>query len=63
MNDEKKRELRAQIVMLVLETKSKLDQYRFLGEETGRNYDREMDVLLDRLNYLKALDKELGGKE
>jgi hypothetical protein len=55
MNEEKK-ELLRNIIQLRMETKSELEQYRFLSEHTGCRYDKEINALLDRLLRLDELE-------
>lgn len=51
-----KKELKEQIIAKRMETKAKLEVLRALG---AVKFDRQIDKLLDRLNYLDRLLGEL----
>ncbi|MCD7937814.1 MAG: hypothetical protein LUG98_13225 [Tannerellaceae bacterium] len=53
------KELLKEIQVQKMKTKSGLDQLRFLQEQTGRNYEKEIDRLLDFLSQLDELEKKL----
>jgi len=42
-----------------LKTKSELDALRFITENDRYNYDSLINILLDKLNNLNKLEKEL----
>ncbi|MCD7933028.1 MAG: hypothetical protein LUH15_17660 [Tannerellaceae bacterium] len=60
MNDTNKG-LRKNIQMERIRTKSNLNRLRFLQEQTGRNYEKEINEGLDYLNQLNELEKRLKG--
>jgi len=62
MNDEQRKEILRNIILLRMETISQLEQCRFILEETGINPERKINILLDRLNNLNKLERELISK-
>ena len=58
MNDERK-ELLKRIQLDRMKAKSGLDKLRFLQEQTGRNYEKEINSILDHLSSLTELEKRL----
>lgn len=44
------------------QVKHALGQYRKMMKLTGRNYDKEINQLLDELNTLTKIEKELSKK-
>ena len=59
MNDEQRKEVLRNIILLRMETISQLDECRFILEETGYNPEKKINILLDRLNHLNKLEREL----
>jgi len=51
------------IPFMRMETKSELEKYRYMMSETGRNYEREINAELDKINMLNELEKELMKKK
>ena len=62
MNDEQRKEVLRNIILLRMETTSQLEQCRFILEETGVILEKRINVLLDRLNNLNKLEQELKSK-
>ena len=63
MNDEQRKEVLRNIILLRMETTSQLEQCRLVLLNTNRNIDREINLLLDRLNRLNSLERELKSKK
>ena len=63
MNDEQKKIVLRNIILLRMETISQLEQNRLILLNTNRNIEREINYLLDRLNRLNNLEQELIRKE
>jgi len=53
------KEVLSEIIYERMKTKSELDKFRFLTEARGNRYDSIINILLDRLNNLNKLEKEL----
>ena len=49
----------SEIIHERLKTKSELDAIRFVNEAKGGRYDSLINILLDKLNNLNKLEKEL----
>jgi hypothetical protein len=47
------------IIEMRMKIKSELEGYRMLTELRGTSYERQINELLDRLNRLDELEKEL----
>ena len=47
------------IILDRMQVKSELDKYRFLTESKGIRYDSMINILLDKLNNLNKLEREL----
>ena len=62
MNEQQKKEVLRNIIMLRMETISQLDKCRFIAEETGYHPEKKINILLDRLNNLNKLEWELKNK-
>ena len=58
MNDEQRKEVLRNIILLRMKTISQLDQYRFMLK-TDSSFDNEINILLDWLNRLNKLEREL----
>jgi len=63
MSDEQRKEVLRNIILLRMETTSQLEQCRLVLLNTNRNIDREINLLLDRLNRLNSLERELKNKK
>jgi len=63
MNDEQKREVLRNIILLRMETISKLERCRLILLNTNCNIDQEINSLLDRLTRLNKLENELKDKK
>jgi len=57
-----KNEMLKHLQMLRMETKANLNRLRFLQEQTGKNFESEIDRLLERLTYLDKVEKKLKNK-
>lgn len=55
-------EMLKHIQVLRMETKAQLNMVRFLQEQTGKSFEKEINRLLDRLNYLDSVERELRKK-
>jgi hypothetical protein len=55
-------EMLKHIQVLRMETKAQLNMVRFLQEQTGKSFEKEINGLLDRLNYLDSVERELRKK-
>jgi len=53
------RQLLKDLMVRKMQIKHALEQYRKMQEDFGISYNREIDFLLDRLNALNELEKEL----
>lgn len=53
------KEVLSEIVHERMKTKSELDLFRFLTEAKGNRYDSIINILLDKLNNLNKIEKEL----
>jgi len=53
------KEILSEIIFERLKIKSELDKIRFLTEAKGNRYDSIINILLDKLNDLNKLEKEL----
>ena len=62
MNDEQKKEVLRNIILLRMETISGLEQCRLILLNTNHNIDKEINFYLDRLTRLNNLEKELKNK-
>ena len=62
MTEQEKNILR-NIPFIKMEAKSELEKYRYLMSATGRNYEKEINAQLDRINMLNMLEKELMKKK
>jgi hypothetical protein len=62
MNDEQRRMVLRNIILMRMDTISQLDQCRFILEEKGANQEKRINILLDRLNNLNNLERELKRK-
>jgi hypothetical protein len=58
-----KQELLRNIIQARLEVKSLIEHYRGLAEMTGRTYEKEINALLDKLNYLDELERKIKRKK
>jgi hypothetical protein len=56
---ENKNEILRNIVQMRMEAKSLLEYYRGLSELNGKSYEKETNALLDKINRLDKLEKEL----
>ena len=52
----------AEIVHERMKTKSEIDLLRWLTEVNGNRYESLINILLDKLNNLSKLEKELNNK-
>ena len=52
----------ANIIHERIKTISELDAIRFMTEEKGNRYESLINILLDKLNNLSKLEKELNKK-
>ena len=59
MNDEQRKLVLRNIILMRMETISQLKECRFILEETGVFPEPKINILLDRLNNLKKLEQEL----
>ena len=59
MNDEQRKVVLRNIILMRMETISQLKECRFILEETGFFSETKINILLDRLNNLKKLEQEL----
>ena len=55
----KERELLRMIPLIRMEAKSDLEKLRYMMLATGKNYEREINRVLDRINSLNKLEEEL----
>jgi len=53
------KEVLSEIVHERMKIKSELDLFRFLTEAKGNRYDSIINILLDKLNNLNKIEKEL----
>ena len=60
---EQEKEILRIIPFLRMEVKSDLEKYRYMMSETGRNYEREINTELDKINRLNKLEEELMKKK
>jgi hypothetical protein len=63
MNNEQRKEVLRNIILLRMATTSQLEQCRFILEETGVYPEKRINILLDRLNNLNKLERELISKK
>lgn len=56
------KEVLIKIVEERMKAKSAIEIYRGLSEMTGKSYEREINELLDKLNRLEELEKEIRKK-
>ena len=47
------------IILERMQTQSDLDELRWLTEKRGNKYESRINILLDKLNNLNKLEKEL----
>jgi len=47
------------IILERMQVISELDEYRWLTEKRGNRYESKINILLDQLNNLNKLEKEL----
>ena len=47
------------IIQARMEAKSLIEYYRGLSEMTGREYEKEINGLLDRINKLNELERKI----
>ena len=62
MNDEQRKLVLRNIILMRMETISKLERCRLILLGNSCNIDQEINFLLDRLTRLNNLEKELTGK-
>jgi len=63
MNDEQRKIVLRNIILMRMETISKLERSRLILLNTNRNIDHEINSLLDRLTRLNKLEEELKDKK
>jgi hypothetical protein len=56
---EQEKEILRNIPFMRMEAKSALEAYRFSMLATGKNYEKEINAMLDRINNLNKLEEEL----
>jgi hypothetical protein len=62
MTEQEKNVLR-NIPILRMESKSDLEKYRYLMSVTDRNYEKEINIELDKINWLNRLEEDLMTKK